>query len=122
MPQFLGSWDYHFSSWNNQTKIPILLIKYEDLLIEPYKNFKKIAEFFELEVNGDLLKKILKNISFNNLKKIEEENGFFKERPIRCDAFFRSGKKGKGKLLLNEEQRDRIKNSFNSVMMHLSYI
>ena len=89
LPQFLGSWDYHFSSWNNQTKIPLLLIKYEDLLMEPYKNFEKIANFFELEVNGDLLKKILRDISFKNLKKMEEETGFFKERPTRCDSFFR---------------------------------
>lgn len=122
VPQFLGSWDYHFLSWNNQTKIPLLLIKYEDLLIKPFENFKKIANFFELEVNRNLLKKILINISFNNLKQIEEEQGFFKERPSKCDTFFRSGKKGQGKLLLNKEQRDRIKNSFNSVMKHLNYI
>ena len=36
--QHLGRWDDRYLNWKNQTNIPILLIKYEDLIRDPYKN------------------------------------------------------------------------------------
>ena len=40
--EVLGSWSEHYKSWKNINFAPILKIKYEDLILNPYENFFKI--------------------------------------------------------------------------------
>ena len=42
--QFIGSWNMNYKSWKIQKKIPIKIIKYEDLLNETFVVFKDIVK------------------------------------------------------------------------------
>ena len=44
VPQYLGTWDYHVNSWINQKELPILDLRYEDLLSSP-KEVQSAKEF-----------------------------------------------------------------------------
>ena len=50
--QFVSSWNTNFKSWKSQKKIPIKIIKYEDLLNETYMVFKDVVEFINMTTNN----------------------------------------------------------------------
>ena len=79
VPQALASWDKHFDSWNRFPK-NFLLIRYEDLLNNTKNEIKKITKylnkFFDIKENDEIINTIIKNTSFSNLKKQENDQGF----------------------------------------------
>lgn len=119
--QFLGSWDYHIESWLNQNKIPILLIKYEDLISEPFKNFSKISSFIGFSGKESLISKAISNSSFTKLRAKEEKEGGFVESPYGCENFFRKGKVGEGKKLLTHSQIQSIEKVFYKSLNKFGY-
>ena len=42
--QFLGNWGFHVESWTEQNYVPVLLMKYEELIDDPLGNFMKLSE------------------------------------------------------------------------------
>ena len=118
--QFLGSWGNHVLSWTEQKDIPLLVIKYEDLLNSPNKYFFQISKFLDLSESQKLIDKAIKESSFNKLQKLEEEGGFI-EKPKSCKKFFRSGRIGEGVKLLDEKQIKRITDSFKYQLDLLRY-
>ncbi len=67
----------------------------------------------------DKIKKVLQIIEFNNLKKLEEKNGFTESM---SGPFFRSGKINTWKDILNKNQIIKIENKFGEVMKELGYL
>ena len=43
--QFISSWSTNYKSWKLQKKIPLKIIKYEDLLSKTYTVFKDVIQF-----------------------------------------------------------------------------
>lgn len=117
--QKLLSWSDHYYSWKN-TKSPYLLIKYEDLIENTEKEFKRIISFIYGEVNEEKLKKAVSFSSFNQLKKQEKETSF-RERPVNSKMFFRKGKSGAWKDELTPPQIKAIESAHSKVMQELSY-
>ena len=79
MITLIASWKTHYNSWKNFEKNK-LLIKYEDLINNPYEEFYKIYKYLSkiLKLNIDK-KKIDHAINlntFDNLKSIENREGF----------------------------------------------
>ncbi len=110
--QFLGTWENHYLSWANQTEIPILLIRYEDLYREPIKYFYKISLFLNLTEDKSLVENAVSNITFKKISSLEDSLGGFKENLNYRNKFFRSGKVGEGKKFLSKKQINSIKSSF----------
>lgn len=121
VPQFLGSWDYHVKSWLNQKKIPIYLIKYEDLLDNPEYFFLNLASFLNLTSDKELVNKAIIESEFKKIQDAEIRLVNFQEKPTQCKQFFRSGKKGEGLKFLNQEQINKMENNFNAVINQLGY-
>jgi aryl sulfotransferase len=119
--QFMGRWDRHVKSWVDQTNIPSLVIRYEDMLTHGQTTFMKLTEFLGLPSNGELVKQALTNTSIERLKKLEDESGGFQEKPDGCDRFFRSGRAGEGAERLTIDQRHRLFNNLEEVMNRFSY-
>ena len=84
--QFLGDWEFHINSWINQKDIPILVIRYEDLLEKPLV-FRKIAEFLKIKANDKLIQKAISNSAFDKLQNKEKIEGGFCEKPEKCEKF-----------------------------------
>ena len=122
LSQFLGTWENHADSWLNQNKIPVLLIRYEDLIRNPFKYFSKIASFINIECKKEIILKAIENSSFSSLKSKEKMEGGFIESPFGCKEFFRKGIIGEGMSLLNKKQISQIKEKFKNSLKKFKYI
>ena len=122
IPALISSWSNHYKSWNKFNK-NYLLIKYEDLMKDPKKEFTKITNYVEkisnLKLNGDL-EKIINNCSFENLKAQEVRRGFIEAAKNR--EFFFLGPKNNWKYLLEKKIQRDIEESFYKEMKELNYI
>ena len=102
--QFVSSWNTNFKSWKSQKKIPIKIIKYEDLLNETYMVFKDVVEFINMTTNNkqkidkEKLKNAVNSTLFDKLKDSEQKNGFSEAITSKKDnkkkiSFFNLGPK-----------------------------
>lgn len=93
--EFTSSWQNHVRGWQN-SKIPVLLLKYEDLLENPRENISKIFEFLSIK---PLIKisEIIKLTNFKELSELENKNGFIEASPHT--KFFRTGGKSQWKKI-----------------------
>ena len=127
LPHIISSWKNHFNSWKKMNK-NYLLIKYENLINFPELEFEKITNYLESLINRKFEKtKILdaiKKCSFDNLKKIEEENGFI-EAPVSNDrpiSFFNMGPKNNWRRLIDNKISKKIEEEFKQEMLELDYL
>ena len=128
LPTVISSWKNHYNSWK-KLNAKYLLIKYENLINEPLKEFTKIVKFLEQISNFKFkLKDILESIDncdFVNMKKQENDNGFVEAptnnlgEPIK---FFNLGPDNNWKNMLSPEIVKNIENKFGSEMKEIGYL
>ena len=125
----LGKWNNHYRSWTRK-KGNLLLIKYEDLIFNPSAEILKISSFLKKYINFETDDKkyenILKTTSFENLKKMENEESF-KEGVLNKETnskvnFFNLGPKNKWQNNLDQDIIDIIKKNFNNEMKEIGYL
>jgi hypothetical protein len=119
--QHMGRWDEHVNSWMDQEQIPVLAIRYEDMLAKGVETFTSLALFLGLADDKNLIKTAIANTSIDRLKKMEDEVGGFVEKPKGCERFFRSGRTGEGAEQLTLEQRERLASALKSAMDRFGY-
>ena len=119
----LLTWSEHVKTWTKMNKnIKTLVLKYEDLLIKPHDQFRQIIEFLTMPVDEDRLSFAIKDNSFENLRKYEDENGFIElSENSKSGKFFRSGKANQWKEVLTEEQVARIEEKHGEIMEEYDY-
>tara|TARA_Y100000590_G_scaffold371280_1_gene433623 strand:+ start:1462 stop:2280 length:819 start_codon:yes stop_codon:yes gene_type:complete len=120
----LVNWGLHYRSWKSFKTVPNLFIKFEDLINDPFKNFKLILNFLsnyiEITIDEATIKKTIDTISFANLQRLEKNNGF-KEAPDNS-IFFRSGIADSWKKILSKDQISYIEKVFYEDMRDLNYL
>jgi len=127
MPEVVLNWRDHYSSWKKFTAVPSLFLKYEDLLDDVEMEINKIINFFysnfHLEIinKNEKIKNVIKSTNFENLKNIEEKNGFV-EKSEFSNLFFRSGKKKQWENELNQDQKNLVEQSCKNQMIELKYL
>ena len=119
--QHLGRWDQHVRSWTEQKELPVLVMRYEDMLSQGQDTFEGMADFLGLPARAELVEQTLSNTSINRLQKLEEQVGGFTEKPADCERFFRSGRTGEGAEQLTLEQRQRLADGLGKVMRRFQY-
>jgi hypothetical protein len=120
--QYLGRWDNHVASWCEQTLLPVLILRYEDLLVDPEAYFQRLASFLGLPDKPELISEAVANTSFEKLRAKEEAEGGFHERQPGCERFFRSGKSGEGRKRLSDEQFHLLETSFSDTIEKYGYL
>ena len=127
---FLGDWSSHYNSWKNIKFCPIKIVKYEDILMDPKKNFKSILEFLsnflKFEIKEDKIDSAITSTSFNRLSSLEEKDGFIEsatsKKTKKKIKFFNLGEKNKWQEKLNSEIVKKIENTFRDEMKELNYL
>ena len=121
-----SSWEKHVISWTNTNwKLPILILRFEDLVYNKEEEILKIVNFFEKNYNFKFsnkkskIKNIINSTSFDKLKKEEQEKGF--DEAIGNKSFFSVGKKNQWEKKLNNEQIKLIEKKFAKVMKIFNY-
>ena len=128
LKQIVGSWKTNYLSWKYMNK-NYLLVRYEDLVENPKSEFKKIADFvgnlLKLKFTEDQIESAINFSSFENLEKMEKENGF-SESTVSKDGirnkFFFLGPKNDWKKILNNKITDDIEKEFQREMKELKYL
>ena len=130
--QVISSWSTNYKSWKVQKKIPIKIIKYEDLLNSTYATFSDVLTFIykitrnQKNLDKEKIKKTLRTTTFDQLKKNEVEYGFYEAIPRREDRqkkipFFNLGPKNDWKKILDEKIRKKIELVFEKDLNELNY-
>ena len=129
--QFISSWRMNYKSWKIQSKIPIKIVKYEDLLSETFIVFKDIIKFIneitfnKEKINIDKLKNSVSSTFFDKLKDDEKKNGFsesiISKKNKKKIPFFYLGPKNNWKKILPEKLQIKISDSFKNEFKELGY-
>jgi len=129
LPTLISSWNINYKSWKNMSE-NFLLIRYEDLMINPDKEFTKIVNFLNsilsIKFNKKKIDEAVKTSSFDNLKKLEKL-GLFGESVADKKLggkkdFFYLGPKNDWKILLDKKISKEIEQNFENEMKELKYL
>ena len=129
IPTLISSWKTHYNSWKQNSQ-NYLLIKYEDLILNPLIYFNEITKFVskvtKLNFNTEKVKKAIETNSFENMKNLEKK-GLFKENALNREKnskvdFFNLGPENDWKKVLDKKISSEIENKFNNEMRELKYI
>ncbi len=129
LPQIIGSWKTHYNSWKNMKK-NYLLIKYENLVINPKKEFKKVTDYLQkilgINFSNSLINKAIELSSFERLQNLEKSKGF-SESVVDPNSgvrkkFFNLGPKNNWNKILDKKISDEIERKFQKEMIELDYI
>ena len=129
--QFISSWELNYQSWKNNNLLPVKFLKYEDLLSETFFVFKEIIEFIDELTNNksgfirEKAKNAVKSTSFENLKKIEEINGFGESIISREEKkkipFFHLGPNNNWQKNFDDKFIKKLNNIFGKNLEELNY-
>ncbi len=120
LPEKIDSWKNHVLSWTKNSKLDLLLIRYEDLVNHPLRSFTKIAKFLSIDASQQKIVNSMRNSSFEELVFQEKEYGFT-EKPISMRSFFRSGKINQGISYLDNDSYERILSETSSLLDEYGY-
>jgi len=128
IPTLISSWKTNYLSWKNKTK-NYLLIKYEDLIKDPYTEFSKISKYLENHLNTKFdqkkIKRAIETCSFKNLQNLEMEGKFGEgtiDKNNKSVRFFNLGPDNNWKKLLDKKIADEITTKFEPEMKELGYL
>ncbi len=123
-PQFrqdICDWSTHVNSWSIETKFPVIVVRYEDMVSDTFATFTKLLKFVGWDYAESQIKRAIEATSFDKLKQIEATKGF-KEKPVKAQHFFRSGISGRWKEELTTEQICSIIDMHGEVMKRYNYL
>ncbi|MFO1014082.1 MAG: sulfotransferase domain-containing protein [Caulobacteraceae bacterium] len=116
-----GSWSQNVESWTARPHRAIHVLRYEDMLEKPIVTFGALARHLLLTPNAVQLIEAIDRASFRNLQRQEAKNGF-REKPDSAETFFRVGKAGQWKDVLNRRQIRRIVEAHAPQMRRFGYL
>jgi aryl sulfotransferase len=119
--QRLLTWSGHVKSWVDESSIPLMVMRYEDMKEKPVETFSMSAAFIGLNYSCDEIGAALNFVSFSRLKEQEEEKGF-NEKSANTRSFFRKGIVGDWKNVLTREQVNRIIEAHGETMKRFGYL
>ena len=125
----LGSWKDHYNSWTKKND-NLLLIKYEDLLLDPGKEINNILKFIKSYIKFDYddikIRNIINTTSFESMQKMEIDKGFNEavRNKLNKDKvnFFNLGKDNIWEKYLDEKDVEYLVSQLGVEMKELGYI
>ncbi len=125
VPTLISSWSNNYKSWKKFEK-NYFLMKYEDLIVNPNKEFLKLINFLKtitnLEFDKMKIEKAIINCNFENLKKQENQKGFVEASKESDQNFFSLGPDNNWRKFLDNDIKTKIENSFRDEMKELNYL
>lgn len=118
--QFYGTWSEHVKSWTRKQDYPVCVLRYEDILEDPHKEFSKVLDLIGVPIDQDRLNRAIQFSSFDELSKQETEAGFI-ERPEHSPKFFGKGQSGHWRDELSPDVVKRIRSDHKTIMKKYGY-
>ena len=129
--QFLSSWSNHYKSWINTNEFKKKIIKYEDLIKDPGKNFKDLIIYINSlskiddKIDDKKIQNCIETTNFELLKKKEEDLGFpesiLSSKSKKNITFFNLGSKNKWHEIVPKKWHKKINEIFKKDLKILEY-
>ena len=121
VPEHHSDWSSHVESWTRARHPGLHVVRYEDMSRRPGPTFRAIAAFLGLKPPRARLERALRHSSFRTLRAQEDEAGFIERTPAQ-DRFFRAGKTGGWRGVLDEDQIRRVVARHRAQMERFGYV
>lgn len=133
MQRGIGRWDDHVRSWLAvKQPFPLLMLRYEDLVVDASHGARQICAFLGLNRSPTEIEQAVAGASFKRMREIEEADirarqvGIFYKQylqpPINAGLrFMRSGRPGEAGEVLPAAQQRAVRTVFGGVMQELGY-
>ena len=121
LQQKLLSWSGHLKSWIDDSNLPLITLRYEDMKEKPFESFSKAVKFIGLNFTDEEIQRAIDFSDIKEMQKQEAEKGF-KEKPIKTPTFFRKGVTGDWRNELSPELVQSICISHKAMMQRLGYL
>ncbi|MFI4919707.1 MAG: sulfotransferase domain-containing protein [Legionellales bacterium] len=119
--QTLLSWSMHVNSWVNAESINLLVLRYEDMHLDPLITFTKAAQFLQLDTTPEMINQAISLAQFDKLQQYEATIGFM-DKPPKLKHFFRKGTVGDWQNTLTESQVQQIIHEHGDTMQAFGYV
>jgi aryl sulfotransferase len=120
--QKLVDWSGHVASWLEQTDIPILLVRYEDMQVDAAAALRGVLDFAQRPASEEEIAQAVRFADFSEMQSQERDKGFREApRPYAGGNFFRRGEAGCWRAELSAEQVARIEATHGPMMLRLGY-
>jgi len=119
--QVLGSWSLHVKGWADMANERVLVLRYEDLLEKPAKQFAKVAKLVGLGQDRARIERAIRHAGFQSLSSMEKKHGFV-EASGQGARFFRKGRVNEWREALSREQAQRVVDAHREQMKRFGYV
>ena len=119
--QVLGSWSTHVKGWADMANASVLVLRYEDLLDKPAKQFAKIAKLVGLGQDRTRIDRAVRHAGFQSLAGLEKKHGFVEASGTGA-RFFRKGRVNEWREALSREQVRRVIETHREQMQRFGYV
>jgi len=119
--QILASWSLHVKGWAELASERILVLRYEDLIEKPAKQFAKAARLIGFGQDRARIERAVRHAAFQNLSAMEKKHGFL-EVSEKAPRFFREGRMNQWRDVLKREQVQRVVDAHREQMLRFDYV
>ena len=118
--ELLLSWGEHVAGWTALKRIPLLVLRYEDLLANPEAEIRLIAGFLGKQASKKQAQDIAAATSFEQLRRQEAAHGF--TEAVRSGGFFRVGKAQQWRDVKDQSVFQPLLDKFSRLMRRYGYL
>lgn len=119
--QLLSSWSLHVKSWADLAGPRVVVLRYEDLLAQPAKQFARAARLLGLGQDRARIARAVRHSDFRRLASMERKHGFVEARDS-ASRFFRQGKMNQWRDVLSREQVGAVVAAQREQMARFGYL
>ena len=127
-----GSWQENVRSWTGRLPFPVVTVRYEDMVSDPFGTGRRIADLLEPGCTSASIAEAVRNSTFQRMRDIERTDirakrvGIFYKPYLQSaidggHRFMRRGLPGDGRSRLNAAQRQRLDARFGALLRELGY-
>ena len=116
----VSSWSKFNDTWSKTVAGESLVVRYEDLLSDPEREFSRIVEHVGFPIEKDRMHRAIYATEFKALEKLEEKQTFTGKMEA-TEKFFRRGKSNAWKSELDPKIAKKIQHKFAKEMEHFGY-
>ena len=119
-----GSWQDHVTAWTRFVETspsPATLVRYEDVLADPFATLAKAIDQVQLPVDSDRLQAAIDNNSVPKMREKEAASSFLGARSTGGGSFVRTASAGGWKGQLDDAVLGRFETAAGSTLTALGY-
>lgn len=116
----ISDWSNHVASWTSESRYPVHVVKYEDMVENSAKELTEVLEFLGIKVNKTTVGRAVKAADITKLKGREEKEGFRENIAEKHGSFFNGDTSWKEEL--GPKWIERIEKDHGEIMKLLEYL